>query len=492
MSREAADTFHSPLLDVPAQAEIEVRDRLVGAGLFAAGHVALVFGLAVVLTMCHVFLSAEFSVPIIFMLCALGGAVFSITLLESSSNERGYLIRVFVWTFSINVLLALASYYYYMSDHGTPFLATEQSPHDDAHFHRIGTNLAGDWIQNTTKGEHLLANYTYKGYPWLLAGVYYFSSLWGDMSPIAPRIVNAMCGGLLVVAIFAVATLAYGRAVAIRASVLGALFPTFWLYSGNTLRDIVIALLVTVSVVMVMRLERTTTALSRFLPMVGFVFSLSGVFFLRSLTFFALLSAFLLYFVMFARGVTLRIALGGAGIVLLTIGVFYGRDFGAPPAESLLGQADHYTEMIVTGASKESLAIQYIYSAPSYLFVPLNAIYTALAPIPPVKSVYLPHIIEGMGAVVWYFYLPFWVLGMYYGLKNRESLLPVIVTIVLFLGIATIIASARHKLQFQGLALVHVAEASMRLTGKIAPISAVVMLMLGGLAVTYIFLKMGG
>lgn len=491
MSGHRVDTVFSPLLNIPYQREIEVHDRLVGSRLFAASHVALLFGLAVVFTMCHAFWSDELSIPIIFMLCAFGGIVFSITLLESASYERGYLIRVFIWTYSINVLLALGSSYYYLSDHGTAFLATEQNPHDDAHFHKIGVSLAGDWIQNAAKGEQLLRNYTYKGYPWLLGGIYYFSNLWGDMSPIAPRIVNAMCGGLLVVAVFGVATLAYGHAVAVRASVLSALFPTFWLYSGNTLRDIVIALLVTVSVVMVMRLERATTALPRLLPMVGFVFALSGVFFLRSLTFFALLSAFLLYFVMFARGVSLRIALGGAGIVLLTIGVFYGRDIGAPPPESLLGQADHYTEMIVTGASKESLAIQYIYKAPSYLFVPLNAIYTALAPIPPVKSIYLAHIVEGMGAVAWYFYIPFWVLGMYYGLRNRDSVLPVIVTIVLFLGIATIIASARHKLQFQGLALVHVAEASIRLTGKILPISAVVMLVLGGLAVTYIFLKMG-
>lgn len=490
MSRYAADTALAPLLTMPYQSEIEVHDRLAGARLFAASHVTLVFGLAVVFTMCHAFWSDELSIPIIFMLCTLGGIVFSITFLESSSYERGYLIRVFIWTFSINVLLALGSYYYYVSDHGTAFLATEQNPHDDAHFHKIGVSLAGDWIQNTAKGDQLLKNYTYKGYPWLLGGIYYFSNIWGDMSPIAPRIVNAMCGGLLVVAVFAVAALTYGHAVAVRASVLSALFPTFWLYSGNTLRDIVIALLVTVSVAMVMRLERATTAMYKLLPMVGFIFSLAGVFFLRSFTFFALLGAFLVYFVMFSRGVLLRIALGAAGIVLLTIGVFYGKDLGAPPPESLLGQADHYTEMIVTGASKESLAIQYIYHAPSYLFVPLNATYTALAPIPPVKSIYLPHIVEGMGAIVWYFYVPFWVLGMYYASKNKESLLPLVVTIVLFLGIATIIASARHKVQFQGLALIHVAAASIRLTGKIHSISAVVMFMLGGLAVVYIFLKM--
>ncbi|MDO9117849.1 MAG: hypothetical protein Q7U39_07825 [Nitrospira sp.] len=427
--------------------------------------------------------------PILLVLCG-GLGFFLAKLLENASSASSTLAsRIFLLSYSLNVLVVFALYYYYLADHGTTFLATELNPHDDAHFHHIGTTIARDWIDGTSRSQIPLKGYTYKGYPLLLGGIYYFANLFGDMSPIAPRIVNAMCGGLLSAAVFSLANLSYNSTVAIRAAILAIFFPTFWLYSGNTLRDIIIALLVTVSTILVLKLQRATTGVSRLTLFAAFAFALLGVFLLRSSTFFALVAAVTVYFGVFAKSLLSKALLVGTSLILLAVGFLYGKELGAPPPESLLGQPDHYTEMVVTSASKESLAIRYIYKAPAYLFLPLNAVYTAFAPVPPIKSTYLPHVIEGLGAIVWYFCIPFWALGMYYGLRSRQSILPVLVTLVLFVAIATIAASARHKTLFQGLALVHVAEASMRLTGRVMSINLLVSLILCVLAVIYMFLK---
>ena len=448
--------------------------------------VACVPGMA---TIAHLPSADEFSVPILFILCGGFGFLLAKVGGDAYSSANTLTSRIFLLGYSVNVLVVFALYKYYLSDHGTPFLATELYPHDDVHFHRIGTTIAKDWIEGTTRSQLLLKDYTYKGYPLLLGGIYYFTNLFGDMSPLAPRIVNAMCGGLLSAAVFVLANLLYTPTVAVRASILAVFFPTFWLYSGNTLRDIIIALLVTVSTILVLKFQRATVGVSRFTLFTALAFTLLGVFLLRSSTFFALVAGLTVYFGVFAKGFISKTLLVGTSLALLVIGLLYGKELGAPPPESLLQQSDHYTEMVVTNASKESLAIRYIYNAPAYLFLPLNAAYTAYAPIPPIKSTYLPHIIEGLGAIVWYFCIPFWALGMYYGLRSRQSILPVLVTLVLFLAIATIVASARHKTQFQGLALIHVAEASLRLTRQTMSINMVVLLILCVLAVIYIFLK---
>lgn len=440
-------------------------------------------------TIAHFVSSGEFSVPILFILCGGLGLILAKIFGGTSFENSTFVTRLFILGYSINVLVVFALYYYYLADHGSPFHATPLQPYDDEHFHRIGTTLAKDWTQGTTRSAVLIKEYTYKGYPWILGGIYYFANILGDMSVIAPRLINALCGGFLAVVVFALAEKTYDSAVARRASTLFVYFPTLWYFSANTLRDIVIALFIGISALLVLKLQGRQTSAKRLGTLFIFAMCLMTIFLLRSSTFFALLAALGLYSSLYLHGAISRILVVGLCLSLLAVALLHGQDFGAPPPESLLRQSGAWNQSIVSGASRDSLALKYIYGAPSYMFLPLNALYTAVVPIPPIKSMYLPDIIEGLGAIFWYFLLPFWAIGIYGGIRNRHSMLLIFTSLTLFAGVVHIAASSRHKTQFLALAFVHIGEATVRHNNRVPLICSAVALVFSVLAGVYLMIK---
>lgn len=466
---------------------------------------------AALVTVCYYLFSDELSVVALFGVCLVVGFCVSYLIARLSECEVLFSLNVFACTYSINVILAIALSSYYVSEYGRPFLWNNFAPdvatgyltdygrrflahisdgvNDDLKFHIVGLAIARDWIQGSSSSGELTRFFDYKGYPYLVGGVLYFSNLFGDMSPLAPRILNCMFGGLLSASVFSLAFSIYGIDIGRRAATICAIFPVFNFYSANTFRDILIVFLLIASTLLVFRLARSRGVGHGLQLIIPLAVCGGALFFLRSASLYVLVVAWMLYFAICEKWLWRRAVIVALLVAILVAAILNARDFGNPSGESLMHQAEGWNEARLRGSSKDSLAVKYVYSAPSYLFVPLNALYMVFMPVPPIRQWDFPGIVEGMGALAWYFLVPFWFYGLAKGLKQRDSALIVVTSLALFVVVAYIGGALRHKMQFMAFALIHVSYASYILRRRVVRICLGVALVLSILAGVYLVLK---
>ena len=455
--------------------------------------------------------SGQLSVVAIFLLCLFVGLLLGYMILGKKGPLAIFGINAFVFTYSINVILAIALEEYYLSEYGRAFLWNVYAPgsdtlpliqygstfirnastgvNDDLKFHIVGTAIARDWIRGSHDSVGLLKYFSYVGYPWLVGAVLYVANLFGDMSPLAPRIVNSMFGGLLIVSIFSLASSVYSMPIGVRAATISAIFPVLNFYAANTFRDIIVAFLLVTCTLLLWRLI-TPRALGRTaLNIVALIICGLGLLFLRSSTLYVLMAAYALYFSLFGGGILKRLALGASVVCLLILMALNSETFSNQSFDYLAKQGESWNESRVEGSTRESLAVKYIYSAPQYISLPLSIIYMVFMPVPPISSLSFPGLLEGAGALAWYFFVPFWIFGLVRSLKDKETALPVITCLVLFLSVAYVGGALRHKMQFMVFAFIEASYATELLRGKVSSVGLATALTLSILAGLYALLK---
>jgi hypothetical protein len=455
--------------------------------------------------------SEQLSIVGMFFLCLFAGALLAYAILEKKGPLATFGMNAFVFTYSVNVILAVALEEYYLSEYGRAFLWNAYMPgsdtvpliqygstfirnastgvNDDLKFHIVGTAIARDWIRGSHDSAGLLKYFSYVGYPWLVGVVLYIANLFGDMSPLGPRFVNSMFGGLLIVSIFSLSSSVYSPAIGVRAATISSIFPVLNFYAANTFRDIVIAFLLVTCTLLLWRLI-TPQTLSRAVPSVcALIMCGVGLLFLRSPALYVLVTAYIVYFSLFGEGILKRLALGAFGAGLLILMLLNSQTFSNQTIDYLAKQGESWNESRVEGSTKASLAIKYIYSAPQYISAPLSIVYMVFMPVPPISSFTFPGLLEGAGALAWYFFVPFWIWGVAKSLKDKDAALPVITCLVLFLSVAYIGGALRHKMQFMVFAFMQASYAAEVLRGKVLSVGLATALTLLILAGVYTLLK---
>lgn len=425
--------------------------------------------------------SGELSVPILFAFCFCVGVLVTCLVMGTDGSQVMLGIKTFTISYSINVVLVILLEEYYQSEYGRPFLWNSYAPgydatsliqyargiiknssvgvHDDLKFHIVGIAIARDWINGSDDSGVLLKQFSYVGYPWLVGGIMYVANFFGDMSALAPRMVNCMFGGLLVVSILALAASTYGLTVGKRAVAISITLPLIGFYSANTFRDIIVAFFVVVSTLLINRLSKPSSAFAKSGNASSLIVCGTALLLLRSPTLYTLLAAYALYFSMFGGGLLKRMSVGLLLLGLLVALIVNVEAFSNQTLDYLSKQGESWNESRIMGGTKESLAIKYIYNTPPYVSIPMSTIYMIFMPVPPFNSLSLPGLLEGISALTWYFFVPFWIFGLWSGVKNREVALVAITCIVLFLSVAYVGGALRHKIPFMVLGFIHVSYA---------------------------------
>ena len=242
--------------------------------------------------------AGELSFLAIYIVCVVVGSAIALRTAGAEFGQANAL-SLFLVVFSVNVLMILAFAHVLTNITGGPFLdAPEGVIPDDERFYGYGTSIAHAWLR-AEKPEFPLG-VKFFGYPYILAACNYFSAYFGDMSSVSPRLLNATVGALLPLTVYRIAILTYeDRQVARTAALLTALFPVFAFYSSLLLRDMIVAYLIAVAILVFLKSATTSEKADRavYLAVLGFV--LAGLFFVRDLSAFVPLAGFAIY--IFAR-----------------------------------------------------------------------------------------------------------------------------------------------------------------------------------------------
>lgn len=430
--------------------------------------------------------AGELSFLAVYIVCVVLGSAVA---LRTAGAEFGQAraLSLFLVVFSVNVLMILAFAHVLTDMTGGPFLvAPEGVIPDDERFYGYGTSIAHAWLR-AEKPEFPLG-VKFLGYPYILAACNYFSAYFGDMSSVSPRLLNAMVGALLPITIYRIADLVYeNKRIARTAALLTAVFPVFTFYSALLLRDMIVAYLVAVAILLFLKSVSSNTLFEKSVHFGMLGIFLVGLFFVRDLSAVVPLAGFAFY--VFARQ---SIWLKLASILVAAVGVVQVAamiDLDAPKIQMYLTYTERAMEVFARIESQDSLGMRYIIGAPFPFNIILRIPYTALMPMPPLVGMDLLSIVRGSGASIWYFLFPLWIYGMWKSRGNPKSNVITVISLLFLIGIAMVSIDLRHKTQFLGLAMVHVSFAAHRLDIKARQVVIATTLILGILAVLYLFLR---
>ena len=429
---------------------------------------ALVILFAAFTSLAYSVVAGELSFLAMYIVCLIiGGTLASLT--AGRDQDRLNAIFTYLVIYSVNVFMILAFAHVLTQMTGAPFLeAPEGVIPDDERFYGYGASIAQAWLRGE-RPEFPLGVKFY-GYPYILAVSNYFSSIFGDISSVSPRLLNAMAGALLPVTVYRVADEIYSdRKISRMAAMLTALFPLFTYYSALLLRDILIAYLIALALLCLI---------------------MTAIFFIRDLSAAVLLTAIAFYFFIrlpgWAKFVSIILS------VVLVAQIVTAIDLDAPKIQMYLTYTERAMEVFTRIESQESLGMKYIIGAPFPLNIFLRIPYTALMPVPPIVDIDLLSLVRGSGAFIWYFFFPLWVYGMWASRKNHDANLITIVSLLFLIGIAMVSIDVGHKTQYLALAMIHVSFAVHSLKFRTPQLVFVTTLVLGVLGVAYFFLRFSG
>jgi hypothetical protein len=450
---------------------------------------ALVILFAAFTSLAYSVVAGELSFLAMYIVCLIiGGTLASLT--AGRDQDRLNAIFTYLVIYSVNVFMILAFAHVLTQMTGAPFLeAPEGVIPDDERFYGYGASIAQAWLRGE-RPEFPLGVKFY-GYPYILAVSNYFSSIFGDISSVSPRLLNAMAGALLPVTVYRVADEIYSdRKISRMAAMLTALFPLFTYYSALLLRDILIAYLIALALLLFLGSTSKPENRSRLLNIGLLCLIMTAIFFIRDLSAAVLLTAIAFYFFIrlpgWAKFVSIILS------VVLVAQIVTAIDLDAPKIQMYLTYTERAMEVFTRIESQESLGMKYIIGAPFPLNIFLRIPYTALMPVPPIVDIDLLSLVRGSGAFIWYFFFPLWVYGMWASRKNHDANLITIVSLLFLIGIAMVSIDVRHKTQYLALAMIHVSFAVHSLKFRTPQLVFVTTLVLGVLGVAYFFLRFSG
>jgi len=394
---------------------------------------------------------------------------------------------LFLVVYSVNAILVMAFAYVLTDINGAPYASVPAGViPDDERFYGYGVTVANAWLSGTD--AELPIGIKFLGYPYFLGACLYVGSFFGDMSPVAPRLLNAMFGALLAVTVYRIAWLVYAdERISRGAMVLTAVFPVFAYYSAMLFRDIIVAYLIALAVLLFLEVSRQDATRKPLPRLVALAFVLASVLFMRDLSAVVLLAGFAVY--VFARQTKwIRYAMIAAGIAAV-IQLATMIDLDAPRVQMYLTYTERAMDVFARTSSEESLGMRYIIGAPFPFNFILRVPYTAIMPVPPFISTELPDIVRGSGALMWYFLFPFWIYGMWKSRRNPGANLLTTISLIFLLGISLVSIDLRHKTQYLALAMIHVSFAIHTLGETTRRVLVATFLVLGFLGISYGYLR---
>ncbi|MCK5615319.1 glycosyltransferase family 39 protein [Candidatus Pacearchaeota archaeon] len=441
----------------------------------------------VLVTFSYYCLFDEPSVVVFYLLCLMVGLGISLLLSPKNADEKELLINLFLIVYAINIIFVFLFVAYFYHVNGTPFLPAHGNNNpDDLLFYKHGIRLADAWHNNYDHGISL-GEIKFYGYTYLLGGIFYLSNFFGDMSPVTPRIFNAMIGGLIPVVVYLLAKLIYNKKIALRSAITSTLFPVFIYYSALILRDIVVAFLILLSTYLFLVIHKSHCKIKILFLTLTLCAGIILIFFMRDLSAFVLLMCFVAFLFLKKKAIFKGAVLLLFG--LMTITIWHNLDFDAQKIQQYLTYSQRYMELFQTTEAEDSLGMKYILGAPFPINIPLTFAYTSIMPIPPTKYFDFHSAVLGSGAFLWYFIFPFWLYGMWASRKYPEANLLTIISIIFLLGISMASIDIRHKTQFFSFALIQASYAAEFFQKKKTVIYFFTAYVIGSLSIVYLYLK---
>jgi 4-amino-4-deoxy-L-arabinose transferase-like glycosyltransferase len=385
----------------------------------------------------------------------------------SKKFDRNYLVKLFLWSYSLRVLMAIVLYLLLFTFRGEPFLGGG----DGFDYYVVGRWLGKSWAGC---GFYVMEKSCQPAYYYVVAFFYYISHYLGGGHQLVPIFFNCMLGALIPVYVYKIAFRLYDHKIARTSALLTAFFPHFVTYSAVLLKDIIIVLLITMSIWHLIEFQVNR----RFSSLIMLILSLSPLPYFRMNILWVLFLYIALHFLfssIFSRKGNVSIMIAGI-LVICIIGILFSnlhrkeifRFGGFMEQERLEYMVDYQRALEFRKMSKESLAgeslgAKFLYETSLPMQVFLRPLFLLINPFPPWgpllretstnewnSKVYLP------GGLVWYVLIPLWAIGLFYSIrKKRLSAFPIYgANIIIFFIVAYWNMSIRHRLMCMSTAMI--------------------------------------
>lgn len=426
--------------------------------------------LLAVIVLCGLFGLKEgfLSIPVV----AIIFSIIGINIVRGGSKEfnRNYLVKLFLWGYSLRVFIAIVLYVLLLTFRGEPFLGGG----DDFFYYVVGRSLGESWA---VSGFHGMERNVQPAYYYVVAFFYYISQYLGGGHQLVPIFFNCFLGALIPVYIYKIAFRVYDHKIARTSALLTVFFPHFVTYSAVLLKDIIIVFLITLSIWYLIEFKLNKKVSN----IIMFCLSISPLPYFRMyvlwLMFGYVTLSFLLTLVFSRKG---RFSLMIVGVlIILTMGVHFSNLYrqgtfmfgGFMNQERLEYIIESQRERMSHKLFKrsfggESLGTKFLYetSLPIQLF--LRPVFLSINPFPPWGALLRKTPtnewngkVNIVGGLVWYFLMPLWALGLFYSIRDKTvSAFPVYaINLLFFLMIAYYNMSVRHRLMCMPTAMILVA-----------------------------------
>jgi len=365
---------------------------------------------------------------IIAVSCGLIGYFY---IIKSIDYKKGasFLVKVFIGSFLLRVLIVLAIYLVSIDRGGNGILGVP----DEGAFDSIGWETAQNWHSGNIQVSPVLISFGYANWGYYLfnAVVYFFVG----HNPLVVGLINSFLGTMMMILIFKIVTITYPVRVGKIAAALVGFNPTLIFWSVLNLKDILFAFLLIVTLYYVLSLSQKweVKIFIKFF-ILGFV-----LFTIRDSYAFVWLSICSIYLL---RKSAFRFLAWG----ILFMGIGWMVSLSLP-----------FTSMfynILVGSPSEFLKL-----------LPLTIIRFFFTPLPWKATGYFRLIIPG--TILWYLLMPFTFYGIYYSIINKVkgSLLSIgfIISVLIILSTVFLGGSPRHQVPIIPLYMIYAAVGVVKL-----------------------------
>jgi hypothetical protein len=359
--------------------------------------------------------------------------------------------RIFIVVFGVATVGAVALFFHYINLYGIPYWATGT---DELSYERYGRIFADSYSifdYSEFRRTPILVGHNSFGYVYLIGILTKFGRIFGRDHTMVPRLFNAACLGLIAVMVYRLGgRLMLRKATAIAAGLFAGCIPLMMWVAVQTLRDVVIAMLL-VSVASVWTADRDQTGVvSRQSTWVGLVVTLLAIVTLVDLR---LGQAFIALFIAAVALLTNANGRRGMGWTFWILGIggmvilFYmqnsesiGRDI-----EFLMEQRESYAKYRVQTVGGGLSTV--VFETPPPIGYVLRIAYALITPIPVLSSkIYLLWI--SMGTIIHILFLPFLFGGLFLARRYMYWWTTLSAFLMLFIGMAIFTFQGRHIVQY--------------------------------------------
>jgi len=440
----------------------------------------------------------------------------SIVQVASKGFNKNYLMKVFLWGYSLRVLTAIGLYLFLVTFRGEPFLGGG----DDYNYNIVGNRVGEFWahyglcsLEATSLRRTTLAWIANPGYFYVVAFFYYISHYLGGGHLLVPIFLNCLLGGLIPIFVYKVTLRVYGNQEMSKISALLAAFlPNMVLFSSVLLKDMIIVFLITLIIWYIIKFYLDGGVYS----LIMLFLSAVPLIYFRKLVLFVLFISIGLFF-LWTSFFSKKKKVTRVPVAIFTI-IGIGLLFSLYPKQNLYEQSPSFVGFISPEIIKsrvffniqrainlpESLGGESLtkiaYTSPWYLELLLRPLALLIVPFPPWRLLFdrpLPdsaNIVYFPGTLVWYILMPLFVFGIIHSVRFiiREKSPPASficgLTLILFFAIASYEITLRYRLMCMPSAIILIAmEISHHLRPKdLVPFYVTFYSLL---TTTYIFLK---